>query len=225
MSKENSENENAAVCIRFLWEDGFFIVGRTLKEVSDGITRKWGHNFSASDISNVLRAADFLIRSGRRRSFQYKQKTSPKSKKIENIEGRLFSADLVGRLGLAFKTEIDDLHLNFGRSGACTAFLLRKILEKMIYLAFAKNGISSKLEDRNGIGNLVGLEAMIGAAAREKVVGGTPFLIPKTAEKIKGIKFLGDTSAHNPLANVDMETILPQMPFIIIAYQELVRCL
>ena len=132
----------------------------------------------------------------------------------------MFSADLVGKLGAHFKTEIEDLHLNFGRSGSCTAFLLRKILEKAIFLAFAKNSLSGKLEDGNGTGRLVGLEAMIDASAREKI-NGVPILIPKTAEKIKGIKFLGDTSAHNPLVNVDMETILPQMPFIIIAYKEL----
>jgi len=52
---------------------------------------------------------------------------------------------------------------------------------------------------------------------------GCLFLSPKTAEKIEGIKFLGDTSAHNPLVNVDMETILPQMPFIITAYKELAK--
>ena len=46
-------------------------------------------------------------------------------------------------------------------------------------------------------------------------------MLPKTVSKLQGIKFLGDTSAHNPLTNVKMETILPQMPFIITAYEEL----
>ena len=65
-----------------------------------------------------------------------------------------------------------------------------------------------------------GLKDLIGTAAREKL-DGVPFLLPKTANEIKGIKSLGDTAAHNPLVNMEMSTILPQMPFIITAYQEL----
>ncbi len=45
----------------------------------------------------------------------------------------------------------------------------------------------------------------------------------KTAKEIQGIKFLGDTSAHNPLTEVDMKTIIPQMPYIITAYKELAK--
>jgi len=37
----------------------------------------------------------------------------------------------------------------------------------------------------------------------------------------RGIKFLGDTAAHNPMVNVDVADILPQMPFIVTAYKEL----
>jgi len=108
--------------------------------------------------------------------------------------------------------------LNFNNSGNCTAFLLRKILEKLLYITFAKANLSKKLEDASG--KLLGLEAMINIASAEKVAS-VPFLIPKTGEKIKGVKFLGDVSAHNPLTNVDMETIIPQMPYIITAYKEL----
>ncbi|MCR4314051.1 MAG: hypothetical protein NUV84_02275 [Candidatus Uhrbacteria bacterium] len=220
MSKESNKNDNAASCIQYLWEEGFFKDVCTMRDVSTRITEKWEHNFSAPDISKALHGAGFLTRSGKRGSFQYKQKTSPKSKKIESIEEQLFSHELITKLGDRFKTEIDDLHLNFGRSGICTAFLLRKILEKAIFLVFAKSGLSAKLEDGSGTGKLIGLEAMVDAAAREKI-GGVSILIPKTADKIKGIKFLGDVSAHNPLTNVDMETILPQMPYIITAYKEL----
>ncbi len=220
MSKGSGEHDNASGCIKSLWEEGFFKGSRALKDVSERITEKWEHNFYSPDISNALGKASFLICLGKRRSFQYKQKTSPKGKKIENIEEQLFSDDLVGKLGSTFKTEIADLHLNFGRSGTCTAFLLRKILEKAIYLTFARNGVETKLEDKSGAGRLIGLDGMLDTAAREKV-DGIPFLLPKTAEKIKATKFLGDVSAHNPLTNVDMETILPQMPFVITAYKEL----
>jgi hypothetical protein len=209
-----------ASCLETLWRNGFFKTGHTLKEVSGQIVNKWEYNFSSSDISKALARANYLIRTGRRGFFEYKQKMSPVSKRVQSIEEQLFSHDLVSKFGKPFDTELHDLHHNFGVSGNCTAFLLRKILEKAIFLTFAKKGIGSKLEDKSGNGRLLGLEAMVDAAAREKVEG-IPFLLPKTAQEIKGIKFLGDVSAHNPLVKVDMETIIPQMPFIITSYKEL----
>jgi len=145
-----------------------------------------------------------------------------KRKKVREIEGELFSENLIKRLGKDFGRELDELHDNFGRNGNCTAFLLRKILEKLIIIVFAKNGKEKLLEDKNRPGGWVGLQNMIEISAREKLHG-IPFLTGKTAKEIKGIKFLGDTSAHNPLADVDMNTIIPQMPYIITAYEELAK--
>lgn len=145
-----------------------------------------------------------------------------KSSKIQKIENELFSDKLLGKLGKTFEVEFEDLKHNFDKSGTCTAFLLRKILEKLIYLAFAKQSMQSKLEEKTNPHRLIGLEAMINTAKSEKV-GGIPFLTSSTADKVQGIKFLGDTAAHNPLANVDMKTILPQMPFIITAFEELAQ--
>lgn len=137
--------------------------------------------------------------------------------KTSNPE-QIFSENLVKKLGKDFETEIKDVTLVYGKSGTCTAFLLRKILEKLVFLTFAKNGISDQLKDKNG--DFVGLKAMLDLCTANKV-SGKPYLMPKTAKEITGVKFLGDTSAHNPLINVDMKTIVPQMPFIITAYEEL----
>lgn len=130
----------------------------------------------------------------------------------------IFSENLVNTLGKEFEIEMKDVALAYGKSGTCTAFLLRKILEKLIFLTFAKNKISDKLKD--GSGGLVGLKSMLDLCTKNKI-DGKPFLMSKTAKEIEGIKFLGDTSAHNPLTNVDMKTIVPQMPYIITAYEEL----
>jgi len=211
---------SASICIERLWQEGYFKEGRLLKDVSARITEKWGHNFSAVDISKALSGSQRLRRYGKRGNFRYIHKTSPISKKIATIEEELFSAELIAKLGKDFNKEVEDLHLNFGNSGTCTAFLLRKILEKLLYLVFAKNGIGSKIEDKTKPGHLVGLEKMVNIAAQEKIQN-IPLLTPSTAHKINGIKFLGDISAHNPLVNVDMETIAPQMPYIITAYKEL----
>ncbi|HET9177429.1 MAG TPA: hypothetical protein VFQ24_03640 [Terriglobia bacterium] len=143
-----------------------------------------------------------------------------KKGKIRKIEEELFSQQLTKSLEKDFGKELVELRENFGRNGNCTAFLLRKILEKLIIIVFAKHGKEHLLEDRSRPGGWVGLKDLMETAAREKL-NGIPFLVPKTAHEIKGIKFLGDTAAHNPRVNVDISTILPQMPFIITAFQEL----
>lgn len=145
-----------------------------------------------------------------------------KSHKVHEIEEDLFSDKLTGRLNKDFSHELDELRDNFGKNGICTAFLLRKILEKLIIIVFGKNGKQLLLKDKHQSDRWVGLAEMIDIAAREKL-NGVPFLLSKTAKEIKGIKFLGDTAAHNPLASVDTKTILPQMPFIITAYEELAK--
>lgn len=147
-----------------------------------------------------------------------KQKINPKLTGGNVVTGQILPEKLVKALGKDFKTEISDLGLNYGKSGTCTAFLLRKILEKLIFSTFAKNGFSDKLKDKKS--NFVGLKTMLNLSTINKVKG-KPFLMPKTAKEIEGIKFLGDTSAHDPLTNVAMRTIIPQMPFIITAYEEL----
>lgn len=219
---EGSETNNSTPtgAVKSLWVTGFFQDDRTLNDVATRIKTEWGHNFSSSDLSKALKRVSFLIRKGRKHGFKYIQKTSFASKKTVSIADQLFSDEIVKKLNQNFADELSDLRLNFGSSGTCTAFLLRKVLEKLIYIVFAKNGIESKLDDKTRAGFLVGLEKMIDLASVEKI-GGLPLLTSTTAKKIRGVKFLGDSSAHNPLVNVDMETILPQMPYIITAYKEL----
>ncbi|MDD4902143.1 MAG: hypothetical protein PHE24_03325 [Patescibacteria group bacterium] len=222
MKKRNKKiADSAPMALKILWEEGYFKnwIDRSKVEVC---LSKRGNNFPEHNLRMALARANFLTPRKNGNIVEYIQKKPLVSKDIDDIESDLFDTTLIQKLGKSFEQEIADLHLNFGRSGNCTAFLLRKILEKLIYIAFAKNGLESKLEDGVGSGRLVGLGAMVDTAAREKL-GGIPFLLPKTAREIRGIKFLGDTSAHNLLTDVDMKTILPQMPFIITAYKELAQ--
>lgn len=219
--EEKRSARNATDALIILWEEGFFNIRQNFKSVCDDLTTR-GNNFPPQSLSRALRQARFLTRRGKSGSFEYIQKVNATDKEIEKIENDLFSDELIKKLKKDFKYEIEDLKLNFGKSGNCTAFLLRKILEKLIYITFAKHRLTSKVEDKSQTGRLIGLEAMIGIASSEKVEG-IPFLTPKTAEEIRGMKFLGDTSAHNPLIEVDMKTIIPQMPYIITAYKELAK--
>lgn len=218
MSKENNITaDSASEALQILWQEGIFKTRYKFNQISQ-ILEGRGNNFSKSELALALRKANFLTRRGSRGSFEYVQRLPAVNKEIDKIESDLFSEELVKKLGDNFSEEISDLRWNFGKSGTCSAFLLRKILEKLIFITFTKNGIGNKLQ--NADGKFIGLEKMINLASSVKV-NCLPFLMPQTAKKIKAIKFLGDTSAHNPLANVDMETINPQMPYIIIAYKEL----
>lgn len=143
-----------------------------------------------------------------------------KSKKVIELQEELFSPNLTSKLEKICAQELEELRDVFGKHGNCTAFLLRKILEKLLIVTFAKNGKEQLLEDPTRPGGWRGLKEMIEIAAREKH-GGVPFLTGKTATETKGTKFLGDTAAHNPKVSVAMTTIVPQMPFIITAYEEL----
>lgn len=145
-----------------------------------------------------------------------------KQNRILEPEHQLFSEDLTRKLQKSFAGELAELQGNFGRYGNATAFLLRKILEKLLIIVFGKLGKESQIADAGRPGGWKGLQDIMEIASKEKVAG-LPVLLPKTANAMKGIKFLGDSAAHNPLVSVDTSMILPQMPYIIIGYEELAR--
>ncbi len=202
--------------LKSLWSQGFFSSDRDFETVRAELG-KVGINPADPALSMALRRSKFLTQKGKRTQYRFIQKFA--ANKIV-LSTDVLPDELVVTLGKDFETEILDLRFNFGQSGTCTAFLLRKILEKLIFLTFAKHGLDDKLEDKTKSGGLVGLHTMLNLATAHKI-GGKPFLMSKTAKEIEGIKFLGDTSAHNPIANVSMKTILPVMPFIVTAYTEL----
>jgi len=213
-------SDRAPVALKTLWEEGFFKdwIGQDALALELG---KKGRNFPPNTLRMALSRASYLVKRETTGQYEYIQKKPAISKEVDEVESALFDAALVKKFGRDFDQEIADLHLNFGKSGNCTAFLLRKILEKLIYITFAKGKLLQKIGDKNAPGRVVGLDAMIKAAVQEKRSDGRPYLTVNTAKNIEGLKFLGDASAHNPLTEVDMKTILPQMPFIITAYKEL----
>jgi len=130
----------------------------------------------------------------------------------------LLSPSIRTLLGQTFETEFLDLEYVYGKSGTCTAFLLRKILEKAAFIALSKKGAGGELNEGNG--HIKGLDLLLDLAAKEQVKG-HPIIMPKTRKAIHGIKFLGDSAAHNPLVIVDMHEITPQLPYITTALKEI----
>jgi predicted transcriptional regulator len=216
--------------------EGFFDTPVLSKDVVTRVREKFGKKWRTISIQTYLRKfikAEIIhsVRAkGSRGNYWVLSSVSKnealkrigKDTKTQQIESALFDPTLTKQLEKDFSKELDELHNNFGTNGNCTAFLLRKILEKLIIIVLSKNKKGGLLADKNRLGGWTGLQAMIEIASREKL-NGIAFLTGKTAQEIKGIKFLGDTAAHNPLVSVDMATILPQMPYIVIAYGELAR--
>lgn len=217
--KRNKPAESAPEGLNILWEEGFFKRWSDQEKISSELAKR-GNNFPINTLRVALFRASYLTKRSNNGVSEYIQKKPAVGREVETAALELFDEKLLKKLGKPFLHEIQDLYLIFGKSGNCTAFLLRKVLEKLIYICFARNGLEKKLEDKNGSGRLIGLDGMINVAASEKIKG-MPFLMSKTAQEVRGIKFLGDTSAHNPLTDVDMKTIIPQMPFIVTAYKEL----
>ena len=89
----------------------------------------------------------------------------------------------------------------------------------MIILVLNSNSKSELLKD--GGGKERGLESLINICYQNKI-GGNPILQHQTAQRVLGIKFLGDSAAHNPTASIDLEIIIPQLPFWTIAIKELI---
>ena len=206
-------SQKTSTLLQTFWHQGFFSRERTSPEVKSKLS-SLGSNPTSSALSNALSRAAFLSRRGKPGKYRWIQKHSPSG---ASPSEDVLPDTLIKSLGADFQVEIADLRHNFGVSGNCTAFLLRKILEKLIFLAFAKNDKETLLERDGG---RVGLKSMLSLSTTTKI-DGKPFLMKKTADAIEGIKFLGDTAAHNPMANVSMKTIEPVMPFVITAFSEL----
>jgi hypothetical protein len=209
---------------------GYFDSPRETKDVIREIRLTCGKVMRSNEIQTYMRKfmSEDIIKAIQHKGMKgnswvltaYKDDGESKKDKTKYKKWRGLPDRLLLKMKNNFDIEIRDLDHSYGCSGTCTAFLLRKMLEKLIFKVFAKHGKLSKIENAKNKNEKIGLEKMIDIAAAEKNKG-VSFLNQRTAKEIKGIKFLGDTAAHNYVTNVDMKTIIPQMPFIITAFEEL----
>lgn len=131
----------------------------------------------------------------------------------------LIPRTIQARLGDNFQDELRELAIaQNNQCPICVAFLLRKILEKVLFKAISNCGYGNELHDPNG--NVVNLSVML-RLATDKSFQGHPVLSQRTANEMGRTKFLGDTAAHNPFSTVDMKTINSQLLYIVTALDEL----
>ncbi len=208
-------NQSIPDHLKYFWQQGFFKQEASFDSVMKYLDSVGSHP-TPQALNSALSRAKFLTKRGKPGNYRYIQKSAASG---ISLGKDVLPDELIIAMKKDFKIELEDFRHNYGFSGTCSAFLLRKILEKLIFLVFAKAGEQDKLHEPDG--RMVGLATMLTLAKSTKV-GGKPFLMPKTADEIQGVKFLGDSAAHNPLTNVSMKTVEHVMPFIITAYSELV---
>lgn len=211
--------------IKMLYSEGFFSNWKTMKEVKEKLTEK-GFNFDDPLIGvSLINATKQGILSRRKNAgkIEYSQRQPPeiKIKESEIKELNSILSDLTAkRLGDRFQQDIKELNVAFTYDcGNSAAFILRKILEKIIFYVLSTNDKGELIKDKTD-GSFLGLEAMISICSREKIKG-VPILMPKTAKELLGLKFLGDAAAHDYLADIEVKDINPQLSYWTIAIKEL----
>ncbi len=107
-----------------------------------------------------------------------------KAHQVIEIEHSLFANELELKMQKNFSQELGELRDVFGKHGNCSAFLLRKILEKLLVITFRKCGKGALIEDVRKPGGLIGLTAMVDLATRERV-DSAPILTGKTGSEIR----------------------------------------
>lgn len=210
--------------IKLFYTEGFFSNWQSLKDVKMELEKK-GFNFSNQLIDISLRNSvrkNILSKKKMSGVNKYSQKQPPEIqiREKETTElNKVFSEITKRKLGERFQQDIKELNVAFTYDcGNSTAFLLRKILEKAIFHVLANNGKVDLIKTQDG--TFIGLEAMINLCSREKLKG-SPILLPKTAKELLGMKFLGDSSAHNYLADIELKDISHQLSYWTTAIKEL----
>lgn len=211
--------------IKLFYIEGFFSEWKTLADVKIELEKR-GFNFSTPLISMSLmnstkRGVLFRKKISGMNKYSQRQPPEVQIKEEETTElNKVFSEVTKKKLGERFQQDIRELNVAFiSDCGNSAAFLLRKILEKTIFHVLASNGKVDLTKNKDG--TFMGLDSMINLCSREKLKG-SPILLPKTAKELLGMKFLGDSSAHNYLADIELKDINHQLSYWTIAVKELI---
>lgn len=181
--------------IKRLIISGYFDLPRKTSDVLNEIRLKYGKKMKSNEIQTYMKKfmLEDIIKAIHRKDVKghnwvlasYHDKYDEDEADLKRRQKQhVLPKALVLKMQKEFRVEINDLNHNYGISGTCTAFLLRKILEKLIFKTFAKHGKLSRIENKANKNEKVGLEKMIDIAATEKNKG-VPFLSRRTAMRLK----------------------------------------
>ncbi len=207
--------EKPSDIVEYLWKVGWFREFRKPKEIEDKIEEDFGIY-----VGNIIPTLKLKRFKKKIKKFPrgWKQIRPPKEKGIKknsNLE------EIKAILGDAFKKEMGELEIVSSSCPNCTAFLMRKILEKLLYITISKsnnkNKIKRVIESKGKLPNLTELLKL----AKSSEIDDKHILVPKNIDKLEGSKFLGDTAAHDYLTNVSFEDINNEISFWRISIKQL----
>ncbi|GEM_PF-3292039 len=208
------KNQNEA--INYLWQTGWFNRFRKPKEIKDKIEGDFG--LYVANIIPTLKLKKFQKKIKNFKNKGWKQIRAAKEmgvKKESNLE------EIKASLGNAFIREMEELELISATCPSSTAFMMRKILEKLLFITISKSNKKQDITDiRTNKNRLPKLSELINIA-RVAEINNKHIIAPKNIEKIEGSKFLGDTSAHDYLTSVSFEDITNEISFWRISVKQL----
>lgn len=195
-----------------LWQEGYFETYRRPVDVSRKI---WAdHKIYAGKISVTLMGKKYLGNNpqGWRQLYPPKKETITKTEEINEISKLL---------GQKFKKEIEELKIALKYQPNCTAFLMRKILEKLLFIIICKSNKKPEIDSiRSRQDRLPNLTELLNISKTAEI-NNQHILTPKNIKKLGGSKFLGDTSAHDYLTSVSFEDIQNEISIWRISIKEL----
>jgi len=188
--------------IEYLWKIGWFKEFRHTKEIKDKIYEE-----SEIYVENIIPILKLKRFNKKIKKFPkgWRQIRPPKEKNIVKKESNL--KEIKDLLGSIFEKEMNELEIVSHNCPNCTAFLMRKVLEKLLFITISKSNNKNKIEEiKQTRGLLPNLTELL-RIAKSSEIDDKHILAPKNIDKLEGSKFLGDTAAHDYLTNVSFEDI------------------
>jgi len=193
--------EKVSDVIDYLWKIGWFKEFRSPKEIKDKIYEE--SEIYVENITPILKLKRFNKKI-KRFSKGWRQIRPPKEKGIKKKSNLKEIKDL---LGSTFEKEMNELEIVSVYCPNCMAFLMRKILEKLLFITISKSNNKNKIKKiKQTQKRLPNLTELLRISSSSEI-DDKHILAPKNIDKLEGSKFLGDTAAHDYLTNVSFEDI------------------
>lgn len=203
--------------VDYLWRIGYFKEFRQRKDIVNKIYNDFG--LYCTNINSILKQKRFKKKI-KKFVGGWREIMASSPKGIKKEEEAKFK-EIKEALGDAFKKELEELEIVFNECPNSTAFLMRKILEKLLFIVVSKSNNKKRIEylkqEENRLPSLTELLSI----AKNAEINKLHIITPKNIDKLGGSKFLGDTAAHNYLISVGFEDIKQEIAIWRISIKEL----
>ncbi len=206
------ENQNEVV--DYLWQIGWFKKVRKPKGIQEKIQT---FGIYSENITPTLKLKKFKKKIKR-------FKDGWKEIRAANIKGIKKTSEfeeISSCLGDSFKKEMQELKIVMNNCSNCTAFLMRKILEKLLFIVISKSDrkedIKKLKEKEERLPNLTKLLNL----SKNAEINNMHIISPKNINNLEGSKFLGDVASHDYLTDVSFEDIKQEISVWRISIKEL----